>query len=193
MGYQINTLEKHSEVLDLIRKNIRIIKKDECEYLNGWNDVRLAKHLGVTTGVVRHMRLKHFGWTHTHTYPYYRKTIKQEKAMATPSTGKKQTIDRMQVIDMYEKLKTILVKHEDDIYDGRPTVSYIAPWNDELVAKEFNCSFKSVENLRNQKFGCIRGSVHRQSVSKDSLLKMDQRLTDIEAYLTRTDPNWRLT
>ncbi len=81
-------------------------------------------------------------------------------------------------IATHEKLKEVLVK------DGEYW-NYVHPWNDEAVAKFVggHTTWASVRDTRRKMFGNMRATIPNTGA-------LEARITQIEDYLTRQNPNW---
>ena len=111
---------------------------------------------------------------------------------------KRHTIDMTTMVDIVAHLEGCIKMLSGERRKPGAICTYDGGVSDDVVAKHFNASPATVRNLRKKFFGdlrIIRSSAEGNFRASGSVYKrvthLDYRLTDIEDYLTRTDPNWK--
>lgn len=87
----------------------------------------------------------------------------------------RQYITLQQQVDIYEKLRVVGKKIGDHF-------AYCEPYSDQVLAEEFKCKDHHIKRIRVELFG---------EFPPKQKLTIEQRLTEIEDYLTRTNSGWR--
>lgn len=100
--------------------------------------------------------------------------------------GKKQTADVNQKMDIYDRLKELIIKHDDG------TVSYRNDYTDKRLAAELNVGEASVSYIRTKRFGSfIKERTKRSGTSPTpneltmigKISSLEQEIADLRAKL----------
>lgn len=96
-----------------------------------------------------------------------------------PENKARQKSDFATAIKVAKFLETVCRKEGD-------YAVYEKGYDDHSIADKFSVSFRTVANVRRQTIGPMRSVAENEADES-----LEKRITDIEEYLTRKNPNWR--